>query len=126
MIEQFKKDVLDGLSSEPKFLSSKYFYDKVGDELFVQIMNMPEYYLTRSEFEIFSEKTENLINSFGIAEGTYFELIELGAGDGTKTKELLNQNFNFSYFPIDISENPLDLLNSSLKEELPELEVATK
>ena len=57
MIEQFKKDVLEGLSKHPKSISSKYFYDKNGDALFVKIMNMPEYYLTKSELEIFREQT---------------------------------------------------------------------
>ncbi len=50
MLNQFKKEVLDGLSKTPqKSLPSKYFYDKKGDDLFVQIMALPEYYLTRSE-----------------------------------------------------------------------------
>jgi len=46
MIENFKKEVLEGLSASPKYLSSKYFYDEKGDALFQQIMRMPEYYLT--------------------------------------------------------------------------------
>jgi L-histidine N-alpha-methyltransferase len=40
MLEQFKKDVEQGLDSSPKTLPSKYFYDKKGDALFVQIMNL--------------------------------------------------------------------------------------
>jgi L-histidine N-alpha-methyltransferase len=47
----FEKDVHEGLNLSPKYLSSKYFYDKIGDELFVQIMNMPEYYLFNAEFK---------------------------------------------------------------------------
>ena len=127
MNEQFKKDVLAGLSSSPKFLSSKYFYDEIGDELFVQIMNMPEYYLTNSEFEIFSTKSNELINAFDVNENEVFELIELGAGDGTKTKELLkeliNSEYNFKYVPIDISQHALDNLEETLAKELPDLEV---
>lgn len=130
MIEQFKEEVKNGLSSSPKFLSSKYFYDEIGDELFVQIMNMPEYYLTRSEFEIFSKKTQELIDSFELEIGESFELLELGAGDGTKTKELLKelvkQRFDFSYIPIDISQHTLEKLEHSLKTELPELSVTPK
>ena len=129
MIEQFKKDVKEGLSSFPKFLSSKYFYDKIGDALFVEIMNMPEYYLTRAEFEIFSKQTQSLIDSFEVDKDTYFELIELGAGDGTKTKELLKelvaQNYNFDYFPIDISQNALDNLEGCLNDEICDLNVTT-
>ena len=127
MNKQFKKDVLEGLSSNPKFLSSKYFYDEIGDELFVEIMNMPEYYLTNSEYEIFSEKTNELINSFEITKDEKFQIMELGAGDGTKTKELLKklvqENYNFEYVPIDISQHTLDKLQNSLKIELPHLSV---
>ncbi len=130
MNDQFKIDIQEGLSSEPKFLSSKYFYDEIGDELFVDIMNMPEYYLTRSEFEIFSKKTQELINSFGIEKNEKFQLIELGAGDGTKTKELLkelvSQDYNFNYVPIDISQHTLDKLENSLSNEIPKLSVTQK
>ena len=50
----FARDVLAGLSKKQKNLSSRYFYDGVGSELFQQIMNLPEYYLPRSEYEIFT------------------------------------------------------------------------
>jgi dimethylhistidine N-methyltransferase len=130
MIEQFKKDVAEGLSRNPNFLNSKYFYDEIGDELFVDIMNMPEYYLTRSEFEIFSEKTEDLIQGLNIDQSTHFQLIELGAGDGTKTKKLLealvDQNFKFDYLPIDISTHTLEKLEQSLQKEMPKLNVKTQ
>lgn len=129
MSDQFKKDVEQGLSEHPKRLSSKYFYDARGDELFVQIMNLPEYYLTRAEFEIFSEKTDELVKALGCKPDQSFELVELGAGDGTKTKELLGyllQNgFRFEYLPIDISQHALDSLEASLKKEMPELPVKT-
>lgn len=126
----FKNDIDKGLSSTPKTLSSKFFYDKTGDALFVEIMNLPEYYLTRSELDIFQNKTQELINAFGVQPDNYFELIELGAGDGTKTKELLKVlakgNFNFDYFPIDISENALQGLKENLKQELPDVSVKTQ
>ncbi|MEM1121805.1 MAG: L-histidine N(alpha)-methyltransferase, partial [Bacteroidota bacterium] len=51
---QFAHDIEQGLSNKPKKLSSKYFYDAKGDELFQQIMSMDEYYLTDCEFEILS------------------------------------------------------------------------
>ncbi len=127
MLEQFKKDVKEGLNATPKFLSSKYFYDAIGDDLFVQIMNLPEYYLTRSEFEIFTTKTNEIIDSFEVDTTDSFDLIELGAGDGTKTKELLKgmleQSLNFSYLPIDISPNALELLSKNLKNDLPGLNI---
>jgi len=125
MIEQFKKEVEDGLSRTPKTLPSKYFYDKVGDELFVKIMHSSEYYLTRAELEIFKTKSDQIINTLEVGKDEYFELIELGAGDGLKTKELLNclidRGFNFDYYPVDISQNALNKLEYSLKNALPEL-----
>jgi len=130
MTEQFKKDVSEGLSSNPKRLSSRFFYDKKGDELFQQIMAMPEYYLTNKEFEIFSQQSDGLIKAFGLEKGEYFELIELGAGDGTKTVELLKalqrQNYSYDYFPIDISQNALDGLEEMLSEKVPNLKVVKK
>ena len=130
MNENFKNEVHEGLSSDPKSLPSKYFYDKKGDALFVEIMNLPEYYLTRSELEIFQNKTQELIDSIGVQTDSYFELIELGAGDGTKTKELLReldkQNYNFDYFPIDISSNALKLLEQDLNTQIPNLRVQTR
>ncbi|MFD2528636.1 L-histidine N(alpha)-methyltransferase [Polaribacter marinaquae] len=130
MIETFKEEIKQGLTATPKTLPSKYFYNKIGDALFVQIMNLPEYYLTRSEFDIFKNKTQQLIDAFGIDKDTHFELIELGAGDGTKTKELLKvldtQNYRFDYMPIDISANALAQLKNNLAKELPNVSVKTQ
>ncbi len=57
MIEKFKQEVDQGLRMTPKQLPSKYFYDKKGDALFVEIMKLPEYYLTRAEHDIFKNRT---------------------------------------------------------------------
>lgn len=123
-LDRFAADVSEGLSATPKRLSSKYFYDERGDALFVKIMNSSEYYLTDCEFEIFSQQTEALIQAFGIGDG-YFELYELGAGDGTKTMELLKglQSKNFTYRPIDISTNAIDQLEKRVHKELPNIQV---
>ncbi|MEJ6796216.1 MAG: L-histidine N(alpha)-methyltransferase [Flavobacteriales bacterium] len=130
MLEQFKEDVDAGLSSCPKVLSSRFFYDKKGDELFQQIMAMPEYYLTNKEFEIFSKQSDKLIDAFDLKKDEYFELIELGAGDGTKTVELLKalqrEGYSYDYFPIDISQNSLDGLEKMLSEKTPALKVVKK
>ena len=90
--DTFAEDVLNGLSSNPKYLSSKYFYDDEGSRLFQEIMKVPEYYLTRSEYEIFSQQTEEIFNAFE-AESSEFDLIELGAGDGSKTSLLVDYFF---------------------------------
>jgi len=130
MIEQFKKDVDQGLSSKPKSLPSKYFYDSMGDKLFVEIMNMPEYYLTRAEMEIFKTQVQTIIDKLDLSKNQHFELIELGAGDGTKTiellKELVGENYKFDYLPIDISQHALNGLKVKLKKQLPTLNVSTQ
>lgn len=122
----FAKDVFEGLSSTPKFLSSRYFYDEIGDNLFQQIMKMPEYYLTRSEFEIFQNQKDKILSVFS-NDGRPFQLVEFGAGDGTKTKVLLEhfleKKAEFTYLPIDISENVLSQLTKDLENKLPELSV---
>lgn len=129
-LEQFKTEVNEGLSDTNKSLPSKYFYDKKGDDLFVKIMHLPEYYVTRSEHEIFKDKSYSIINSLNLDPDQYFELIELGAGDGMKTKELLSQlvegNFSFDYLPIDISQNALDQLELDLSVTMPQVSVKTK
>lgn len=126
MDKQFAKDVQEGLSASPKRLSSKYFYDEEGDRIFQSIMEMPEYYLTRSEFEILEMNKEPLLELFKNSSGR-FNLIEFGAGDGLKTKILLRhfteKETDFRYIPIDISGNVLKQLVGDLKEELPELNV---
>ncbi len=120
----FKKDVFEGLSAFPKFLYSKYIYDANGDKLFQDIMELPEYYLTNCEFEIFNTHTSEIASLFHGNENG-FDLIELGAGDGKKTKVLLRyfseNNFNFVYKPIDISQNAIDELSDALSQELPKV-----
>ncbi|MDC1221160.1 L-histidine N(alpha)-methyltransferase [Salibacteraceae bacterium] len=121
----FGKEVEEGLKSNPKSLSSKWFYDEIGDKLFVDIMNMPEYYLTNCEFEIFSKQTNAIIDAFGVEDELGFDLFELGAGDGTKTIKLLNElsGHNFTYRPIDISGHAIDSLTNRIKKEVPKIKV---
>lgn len=130
MINKFKKAVDEGLSNVEKSLPSKYFYDKTGDALFVKIMHLPEYYVTRSEHEIFKQQSEEIIAALQLNPNSYFELIELGAGDGLKTKELLKvlnrKNYKFDYMPVDISKNALDSLESDLNNQLPKLSIKKK
>ncbi|MBT8321822.1 MAG: L-histidine N(alpha)-methyltransferase [Eudoraea sp.] len=120
----FEQEVYQGLTDFPKHLSSKYFYDAQGDKLFQEIMKLPEYYLTNSELEILQGHTEAITRHF-ISEGEAFNLIELGAGDGTKTRILLKHlhenKISFQYLPIDISSNVLDELTTSLTTEFPGL-----
>lgn len=125
----FAKDIFKGLSSEPKFLSSKYFYDDEGSRLFQQIMDLPEYYLTRAEFEIFETQTKEIYEAF-TAQNSSLDLIELGAGDGTKTAVLidyfLQRKMDFTYSPIDISREAVNLLTENFTAEFPDLQINAK
>jgi dimethylhistidine N-methyltransferase len=122
----FYKDVMEGLRSIPKYLHSKYFYDASGDKLFQEIMQSDEYYLTKCEMEIMQRRAG------AIAEAIYdyqndFDVVELGAGDCSKSIYLLEQVFKrnreFIFYPIDISSNVIDLLEAGLPERLPGLQV---
>ncbi len=128
MKSQFAQDVLEGLTSEQKRLSSKYFYDDIGSKIFQEIMAMPEYYLTDSEFEIFDFQAKQIIEA--VAFNTHFNLIELGAGDGAKTARLIAHlielNIDFTYVPIDISQKANDILVEKMKEQFPSLTIKPK
>ncbi|PZX54082.1 L-histidine N(alpha)-methyltransferase [Algoriphagus chordae] len=122
----FTQDVMLGLNSSPKTLPSKYFYDAKGDKLFQQIMALPEYYLTRKEYEILEGQHKQILAEI-LAQGKPFNLVELGAGDGLKTKILLRYltqlKVEFTYYPVDFSGSVLEELEESLAKELPELVV---
>ena len=62
MDNTFAKEVIEGLSARKKYLSSKYFYDDQGSRIFQEIMKMPEYYLTDSEFEILSLQAAKIMD----------------------------------------------------------------
>lgn len=121
-MESFAEDIRKGLSAERKFLPSKYFYDAHGSKLFQAIMTLPEYYPTRCEFEILSMNKGDICDIL-THDGSSFELVELGAGDGMKTKILLRclaeREANFTYLPIDIDPCILVELTHSVRAELP-------
>jgi dimethylhistidine N-methyltransferase len=114
--EQFAIDVLMGLSSKPKSLSAKYFYDDMGSDLFQKITQHEDYYLTRTEYEIIS-KSKDLIPKF-IAENE-IDIIELGAGDGHKSQLVINgfleQDKKVNFFPIDISAEAMKQLEKTIQ-----------
>lgn len=123
---QFLDDVLKGLQADPKYLQSKYFYDKRGDELFQQIMNCDEYYLTDCELEIFSSQTAALADII-IGQHNNFDVVELGPGDAIKSvyllKELVKKNAISTYFPVDISNHIISLLHEKLPQQVPQLNI---
>jgi dimethylhistidine N-methyltransferase len=118
----FRNDVIKGLSARQKFLEPKYFYDAAGDQLFQQIMQSPEYYLTNAEMEIMQLESDYILNVCRQLHGS-FDIVELGAGDASKTIHLLKRAFEKGvadhYFPIDISTNVIEYLNTTLPEKIP-------
>jgi len=124
--QQFRKEVLEDLNREPKQLPSKYFYDAAGDRLFQEIMKLPEYYLTHCETEILTSHARELATLI-TKDNSYFNLIELGAGDCTKTihllRALLEISANFVFRPVDISKAVIDDLCQRLPTELPGLQM---
>ncbi|MCP9236378.1 L-histidine N(alpha)-methyltransferase [Lewinella sp. JB7] len=122
-LSAFAQDVVDGLSQSPRQLSSKWFYDDRGSELFKRIMASPEYYLTNAEAEIYRNAAASLLAHTG---GQPFDLIELGAGDGTKTQLLIERflaaGARFAYRPIDLSGRALSDLGKLIKLRWPKLD----
>jgi len=127
MLSDLASDVLQGLTAKPKRLSSRFFYDRQGDRLFQQIMELPEYYLTRLEYEILVTRKSDIGQLF-LNSHQAFDLVDLGAGDAKKTKvllrELLDRDAAMRYVPVDISTNSITALVENLKVEFPGLEVA--
>ena len=127
VLTELAQHVAEGLQRAPKSLSSMYFYDDAGSRLFQQIMALPEYYPTRAEFATFREHGAAIAAALSPAGGGDFALVELGAGDGAKTKlllrELLAAGTPFTYAPVDISAGAMTGLVAALKQELPGLHV---
>ncbi len=124
----FAADVLKGLTDKKKYLSSRYFYDDEGSHIFQQIMKMPEYYPTNCELEILSEQSEEILEKLQFK--AKFNIVEFGSGDGTKTQQLLktflDKDVNFTYVPIDISEEAILILEESIRGSLPGIEMNSR
>ena len=107
VLETMADDVRDGLTSFPKRLSPKYFYDAVGSELFEQITALPEYYLTRSECELLEEIADEVMDS-----AAPVQLVDLGSGSSSKTRLLLDtqaaRRTLREYVPFDVSKAIID------------------
>lgn len=123
------EDVYSGLTATPKYIASKYFYDDHGSRIFRDIMNMPEYYLTNAEAEIFELHRSDISRQFcDTCES--IDLVELGAGDGAKTRILLeymfSNNVSFRYVPVDISEEANRQLTTHLRDRFPGIRIEEK
>lgn len=122
----FHRDVLQGLHAKDKYLDAKYFYDENGDKIFQRIMACPAYYPTNCEMEIMQEQSAQ-ISALVASLTDSFDVVELGAGDATKSvhllQELLHIDHSFTYYPIDISANVISQLEEQLPAHLPALQV---
>ena len=116
----FVADVVAGLSSNPRALPCKYFYDERGAALFQKICELPEYYITRTEIDILDRNRAEIASQLG----PNIQLIGLGTGAGTKTRILIEALTNPAvYVPVDISETQLRESTALFREIFPELEI---
>ena len=123
VLEDFAKEVKNGLERNKKKLNPKFFYDKRGSELFEQICVQPEYYLTLTEYKIIIENINSLLKYY---DNKDISIVELGSGSSKKTKILLNyflkkQDGNLHYFPIDISQEMLYKSSLKLQSDFPKI-----
>lgn len=119
---ELAEDARRGLGAGPKALPPKYFYDAAGSELFEEITELPEYYLTRAELEILEREADALVAAVGAEE-----LVELGSGSSRKTRLLLDALGRLGgggrYVPLDVSEDALRGAVEVLTEDYPWLEI---
>ena len=116
----FLEEVLAGLSSSPRSLPCKFFYDERGADLFQKICELPEYYITRTETELLRRYGSEMAESIG----ANVELIGFGTGAGIKTRMLLEHLENpIAYVPVDISKQRLVDSAVELSRAMPALEI---
>jgi len=117
---EFLAQAMAGLSATPRTLPSKFFYDERGSDLFQQICELPEYYVTRTEFEILRRHGAEMAESIG----TNAEVVGFGTGAGAKTRMLLQHlNNPIAYVPVDISKQRLVDSAQELSRVMPALEI---
>ena len=121
-VEALRNDALNGLTATPKSLPPKWFYDKVGSELFEEITRLEEYYPTRAEREILEVRALEIAATSGCET-----LLELGSGSSVKTRLLIDAmratGSLRSYVALDVSEDALRDAGLSLVADYPGLEV---
>ncbi|MFJ6071493.1 L-histidine N(alpha)-methyltransferase [Streptomyces sp. NPDC093065] len=117
-----RADVLAGLTSTPKWLPPKWFYDARGSELFEAITALAEYYPTRAEREILVDRAGEIAAATGART-----LVELGSGSSEKTRVLLDalteRTGLRAYVPVDVSGSALTRAGQALVAERPGLQV---
>ena len=120
--QQMVRDVREGLTKSPKQLSPKYFYDERGSELFEEITQLPEYYLTRAERMLLERRISEII-----AVVRPCSLVELGAGSATKTRIILDEMRSNGcaecYVPVDVSKEFLEAAAVQLRADYVDVQV---
>jgi dimethylhistidine N-methyltransferase len=120
-------EVFRGLTTRPRTLSPWLFYDQEGSQLFEQITELDEYYLTRTERGIFQANADAIIAAASAPTPHGLErdltVIELGAGTATKTGLLLQaavrRQHSVTYHAIDVSESALQEAQHNLTAAVP-------
>ena len=119
-LADFFADVITGLSSNPRTIPCKYFYDARGAALFQNICELVEYYVTRTEIDILDRSRPDI----ALQLGPNVELIGLGTGAGTKTRILIEALQNPAvYISVDISEKQLRESTALFRKIFPNLEI---
>jgi L-histidine N-alpha-methyltransferase len=116
------REVREGLTSTPKRLPSKYFYDERGSALFEKITELPEYYLTRAEQALLEASAGAVARLTGLEE-----LVELGSGSAKKTRVLIDAGLAEGslrrFLPVEVSVETAERTARAMAESYPGLEV---
>jgi dimethylhistidine N-methyltransferase len=119
--QEFRHAVLAGLGEAQKTLPCKFFYDAEGSRLFDQICELPEYYPTRTELKLLTDKAGEIAQLIGRRA----RLVEFGSGAGVKIRLLLNAlDRPAAYVPVDISREHLMMAAADLARDFPALQIA--
>ncbi len=114
-----KAEVLEGLLGPAKTLHPKYFYDEQGSRLFEAITRLPEYYLTRSELEIFDAHLSD-ISSRVPGQSC---IVEYGSGSSLKIRKVIEELDPAAYVPVDISREHMVAMAEALARDFPDLAI---
>jgi dimethylhistidine N-methyltransferase len=108
-----------GLRSAAASIAPKYFYDALGAALYSAICELPEYYLTRTEREIFTRHRSAIAAAIG--PGTQF--VDLGAADGAKAADWLPFLAPLRYLAVDFAADILRTTLARLAADFPHIEM---
>lgn len=115
----FREDVLKGLSQRQKAVPARWLYDDAGSQLFEDITQIPEYYPTRAETEILTDRGAEFASAIGPARA----VVEFGSGSSVKTPLLLKCIDPAAYVPLDISGDFLRASAADLSVKFPRMPV---